>query len=98
MSLPDTDCQRLSTQCARFGGKLSAELIVYNPIPAYDGKAGLQKIGDSNPDLIILDVMMPEKSGFVLFNLAVWSLVAQVWRTLTRCANAGGSNRGLARG
>ena len=70
----------------------------YNPIPAYDGRAGLREIGESKPDLIILDVMMPEKSGFVLFNLAVWSLVAQVWRTLTRCANAGGSNRGLARG
>ncbi len=39
----------------------------YNPIPAYDGEAGLQKIGESKPDLIILDVMMPKKSGFVLF-------------------------------
>ena len=39
----------------------------YNPIPAYDGDEGLQKIGESKPDLIILDVMMPKKSGFVLF-------------------------------
>ena len=39
----------------------------YDPVPAYDGSEGLQKIEQARPDLIVLDVMMPKKSGFVLF-------------------------------
>jgi len=39
----------------------------YNPIAAYDGNEGLQKIEQATPDLIVLDVMMPKKTGFVLF-------------------------------
>ncbi len=39
----------------------------YDPVPAYDGAEGLQKIKQAKPDLIVLDVMMPKKSGFVLF-------------------------------
>ncbi|MHC4695437.1 MAG: response regulator [Planctomycetota bacterium] len=39
----------------------------YDPLAAYDGNEGLQKIKQTNPDLIVLDVMMPKKSGFVLF-------------------------------
>ncbi len=33
---------------------------------AYDGKEGLEKTMGAHPDLIILDVMMPKKTGFVL--------------------------------
>ena len=39
----------------------------YEPIAAYDGVEGLRKAEISPPDLIVLDVMMPKKSGFVLF-------------------------------
>ncbi|MDP8205811.1 MAG: response regulator [Candidatus Electryonea clarkiae] len=39
----------------------------YEPLGAYDGKEGMEKIKSENPDLVILDVMMPKKSGFVLF-------------------------------
>jgi CheY-like chemotaxis protein len=39
----------------------------YEPIVAYDGKEGLQKIEEHAVDLIVLDVMMPKKTGFVLF-------------------------------
>jgi CheY-like chemotaxis protein len=39
----------------------------YEPIAAYDGSEGLDRIKQSRPDLIVLDVMMPKKSGFVLF-------------------------------
>ncbi|MHC4675419.1 MAG: response regulator [Planctomycetota bacterium] len=39
----------------------------YDPVPAYDGSEGLQKVEQAKPDLIVLDVMMPKKSGFVLF-------------------------------
>jgi len=39
----------------------------YEPIVAYDGKEGMQKIEENGADLIVLDVMMPKKTGFVLF-------------------------------
>jgi two-component system alkaline phosphatase synthesis response regulator PhoP len=39
----------------------------YEPIGAYDGKEGLEKVRDSNPNLIVLDVMMPKKTGWVVF-------------------------------
>jgi CheY-like chemotaxis protein len=39
----------------------------YDPVPAYDGNEGLEKVEQARPDLIVLDVMMPKKSGFVLF-------------------------------
>jgi len=39
----------------------------YEPVAAYDGSEGLQKIERARPNLIVLDVMMPKKSGFVLF-------------------------------
>lgn len=36
----------------------------YNPIVAYDGNSVLEKFNDSNPDILLLDVMMPGKDGF----------------------------------
>jgi len=39
----------------------------YEPIQAFDGKEGLEKFQSEKPDLAILDVMMPKKTGFVLF-------------------------------
>lgn len=39
----------------------------YEPVTAEDGDDGLQKVKDEKPDLILLDVMMPKKTGFVLF-------------------------------
>lgn len=39
----------------------------YEPIGAYNGKEGLEKAMSESPDLAILDVMMPKKTGFVLF-------------------------------
>jgi CheY-like chemotaxis protein len=39
----------------------------YEPVIAYDGHEGLQKIEETSVDLIVLDVMMPKKTGFVLF-------------------------------
>lgn len=42
--------------------RLNAEK--YNVIAAYDGKAGLDRAKKEHPDLIILDVMMPEMDGF----------------------------------
>ena len=39
----------------------------YNPITAYSGNEGLEKVRQAKPDLIVLDVMMPTRSGFVVF-------------------------------
>ncbi len=39
----------------------------YEPLAAYDGREGLEKLKENKVDLIILDVMMPRKTGFVLF-------------------------------
>jgi len=39
----------------------------YEPIGAFDGNEGLEKVKEVQPDLIVLDVMMPRRSGFVLF-------------------------------
>ncbi len=36
----------------------------YDVITATEGEEGLQKAKDENPDLIILDVIMPVKDGF----------------------------------
>ena len=37
------------------------------PIVAHDGREGMQKVEENDVDLIVLDVMMPKKTGFVLF-------------------------------
>lgn len=36
----------------------------YNIIKAYNGDEALRKVETTNPDLILLDVMMPGKNGF----------------------------------
>ncbi|MFC1661621.1 response regulator [Gemmatimonadota bacterium] len=41
----------------------------YDPISACDGDEGFQRVQESKPDLILLDVMMPKKTGFSLFKL-----------------------------
>lgn len=42
----------------------------YQVVTAYDGKEALEKVASENPDLIVLDVMMPYMDGFeVLQNL-----------------------------
>ena len=41
----------------------------YSCITAYDGEKGLKKAKDNNPDLIILDVMMPNINGFKICRL-----------------------------
>jgi len=33
---------------------------------AYNGQEGIEKIQESPPDIVVLDVMMPEKDGFAV--------------------------------
>src|SRR6187397_321026 len=40
------------------------ELEGYEVQTAADGEEGLNKAGSFNPDLVILDVMLPKKNGF----------------------------------
>jgi DNA-binding response OmpR family regulator len=39
----------------------------YTARTAEDGDDGFKKVQEEKPDLILLDVMMPKKTGFVLF-------------------------------
>jgi two-component system response regulator VicR len=40
----------------------------YEIIPAYSGKECLSKLENITPDLIILDIMMPEMNGWEVFD------------------------------
>jgi DNA-binding response OmpR family regulator len=39
----------------------------YEAIGAHDGEEGLRALQEAKPDLIVLDVMMPKRTGFTLF-------------------------------
>ncbi|MFC2172218.1 PleD family two-component system response regulator [Acidobacteriota bacterium] len=47
--------------------KVALEQNGYEALSAPDGKAGLELVKESPPDLILLDVMMPRKTGFGVF-------------------------------
>jgi DNA-binding response OmpR family regulator len=38
----------------------------YESLKAYNGREGFELIQNENPDLVLLDVMMPKKTGFTL--------------------------------
>ncbi len=44
--------------------KLLLDSKGYEVILAHDGKEGLEKVRGEKPDLVILDVMMPEMNGY----------------------------------
>ncbi|MDD5452371.1 MAG: response regulator [Desulfovibrionales bacterium] len=44
--------------------KLLLESKAYEVVLAHDGKEGLDKVRTTGPDLVILDVMMPEMNGY----------------------------------
>ena len=58
----------------------------YEPVPAYNGIEGLDKIKQAKPDLIVLDVMMPKKTGFVLFEMIKF-LVFEQFRGVFRSSS-----------
>jgi CheY-like chemotaxis protein len=42
------------------------EMNGYDAVKAYNGKEGLEMIENENPDLVLLDAMMPKRTGFTL--------------------------------
>ena len=46
---------------------LALEKNGYEAVGAYDGKEGFDKVGETRPDLIVLDIMMPKRTGWVVF-------------------------------
>ena len=44
--------------------KLLLDSKGYEVVLAHDGKEGLEKVRAARPDLVILDVMMPEMNGY----------------------------------
>ena len=48
----------------------------YRIAKAYDGVMAWEKIKEERPDLIILDVMMPKKNGYVVCDITVVLLTA----------------------
>jgi two-component system, OmpR family, alkaline phosphatase synthesis response regulator PhoP len=44
--------------------QVNLERAGYEVVTAYDGKEALDKVRDENPDLVVLDVMMPYMDGF----------------------------------
>ena len=44
--------------------KIRLESEGYEVIAAYDGEEGIMKAREENPDLIVLDIMMPRMDGF----------------------------------
>ena len=51
-----------------FAETVVSEVGDFDIIMASDGTSGSQMARDTVPDLVILDVMMPGKSGFMVFN------------------------------
>ena len=45
--------------------KMALEQADYEVCYAYNGKVGIEKAVQEKPDLILLDIMMPEKDGFI---------------------------------
>jgi two-component system, OmpR family, alkaline phosphatase synthesis response regulator PhoP len=51
----------------------------YEVVTAYDGREALEKVKSENPDLVVLDVMMPYMDGFeVLKNLKADPSTAEI--------------------
>jgi len=44
--------------------KLRLEAARYDTLEAYDGQEALKMAQDQNPDLIILDIMLPKMNGY----------------------------------
>ena len=67
----------------------------YRVVVAFDGAAGLTIAEREGPDLVILDMMMPKKSGFLVLE-SLKSKDAAKPKTIMMTANEGGRHRAYA--
>jgi DNA-binding response OmpR family regulator len=67
----------------------------YRVVCAHDGAAGLTVAEKEHPDLVIVDMMMPKKSGFLVLE-ALKAKDAAKPKVIMMTANEGGRHRAYA--
>jgi DNA-binding response OmpR family regulator len=67
----------------------------YRVLTAADGQAGLEAAERESPDLIVVDMMMPRKSGFLVLEKVKSRGVASP-KVIMMTANEGGRHRAYA--
>jgi DNA-binding response OmpR family regulator len=77
------------------GLKAVLETNAYRVVTAYDGVAGLSVAEQEHPDLVIVDMMMPKKSGFLVLE-ALKSKDAAPLKVIMMTANEGARHRAYA--
>ena len=66
----------------------------YRVVTAHDGDAGLQQASTEKPDLVLVDMMMPKKSGFLV--LEGLKKIAPAVKVIMMTANEGSRHRAYA--
>lgn len=77
------------------GLKLVLESRGYRVVTAHDGAAGLAVAGEEHPDLVIVDMMMRKKSGFLVLE-GLKSNPAAAPKVIMMTANEGSRHRAYA--
>ena len=77
------------------GLKTLLETKGYRIITAYDGAAGLTVAAAERPDLVIVDMMMPKKSGFIVLE-GLKNKIAVGPKVIMMTANEGARHRDYA--
>jgi DNA-binding response OmpR family regulator len=77
------------------GLKLVLETKGYRVLTAYDGAAGMSVAEAEHPDLAIIDMMMPKKSGFLVLE-GLKNKNAEKPKVIMITANEGGRHRAYA--
>ena len=67
----------------------------YRIVAAHDGEAGLKAATEEKPDLVLVDMMMPKKSGFLVLE-ALKTNVSPPPKVIMMTANEGGRHRAYA--
>lgn len=77
------------------GLRLVLENHGYRILTAHDGAAGLEAANQESPNLVIVDMMMPKKSGFLVLE-ALKSKSSPAPRVVMMTANEGSRHRAYA--
>jgi DNA-binding response OmpR family regulator len=77
------------------GLQLALEMRGYRVVTANDGEAGLSVAGEERPDLVIVDMLMPKKSGFLVLE-GLKSKEANSPKVIMMTANEGSRHRAYA--